>query len=578
MQGLGLGESVSLAHGQATLQATFNHQPYAFAPQAPAGAPLDLRVVAQPTGQVCAVSDAAPATVPGDGAPVFVRCRHTAAPRAAMPATAPGGALALAFGWRDIAHPGIAYESRPGLVGGLYPYEYRLQSLTLNGVAQSLAAATLDARLGTLRFTPRSEGTYLATVEVRDSSATPQLMTTTVQIESAAARFVFVAPQGVDDAARGSMAAPYRTLAYALARTTGQQAVVLRRGTYAAAGVQLIDSRAKQLLAYPDEVVTLDMAEAGNLTVRTTALPMARIEGMDVINVKQYGIVSDPSRAGLVVRNVRFVNGVEGPNRSENPGFILGWGDTSPVSRHKLLIQDNDFGRYRGAAYAFVLFDAGNSLVEENQVRLGAGVNGGFHDKDNAQNNTYRRNYLEFDAAESGNSGIHISAQANSENVHIHHNLLVNAPIVLGTQCFQSTCFMREHNVHHNTLAGGRIRQSWGVFNPSSDGTRVFHNIIASRTLPPYAGLSCSAGVPAGFATQMTTGANLIESTHRLAHKDTECTGNDMDWAAWRSTWGRDTVASGSVLSGSAVLTGSGITTGLPAGDPRRSAFGHQLP
>ena len=353
---------------------------------------------------------------------------------------------------------------------------------------------------------------------------------------------------------------------------------MLRKGTYAASGLVLADNRAKQLLAYPDEVVALDMAESGNLSVRTSVAPMARVEGVDIVNVKQYGIVSDPSRAGLVVRNVRFVNAVEGPNRSENPGFILGWGDTAAAARHKLLIQDNDFGRYVGAAYAFVFFDAGQSLAEDNQVRLGKGVNGGFHDKDNSQNNTYRSNYLEFDPTDPGANGIQVSAQANSDQVHIHHNLVVNGHILLGTQCFQETCYMREHNVHHNTLSNGRIRQALGVFNPLSSGTRVFHNIIASRGNTPYAGLSCRNGVPPQFAAQMTTGGNLIESTHRLAHKDTECSGNDMDWAVWRNTYGRDTVASGSVLTPTPVLNGTGITTGLAPGDTRRRSFGHQAP
>jgi hypothetical protein len=578
VQGLTLGGRVQLGHGSAMLDATFNNQTYAFSAQRPAGAALDLRVLAQPEGQICAVSDAAPATVPANGAPVFVRCRHVSAARVVMPDTAPGGELALSFPVREVAYPGLPYDSRPGVVGGLYPYQYRLLGLSLDGATQALDGVTLDARQGTLRFTPAREGRYTATVEVRDSSTSPRVLTTSFTIDASATRFIFVSPDGDDAAGVGTRAAPYKTLSQALAQSTGTQALMLRQGRYAAGGLLLTDARARQLLAYPDEIATLDMADSGNLTVRTSTAPMARIEGVDIINVKQYGIVSDPARAGLVVRNVRFVNGVEGPNKSENPGFIHGWGDTAAAWRHKLLIQDNDFGRYVGAGYAFVLFDAGQTLVEDNQVRLGQGVNGGFHDKDNSQFNTYRRNYLAFDAADGSRSAIQVSAQANSNQVHIHHNLLVNGDLVLGTQCFQESCFMREHNVHHNTLSGGRVRQSWGVFNAGSSGTRLFHNIIASRTQAPYAGLSCQKGLPADFAAQMTTGGNLIESSHPLAHKDSECTGNDMAWTTWRDTHRRDTLASGSMLSTTPVLTGSDISTGLPAGDTRRAIYGHQFP
>lgn len=578
VQGLTLGGTLRLGHGNASLEATFNNQPYAFTSQVAAGSPLDLRVLAQPQGQRCTVSELAPATVPADGAPVFVRCRQTSAPRVVLPETLPNAPLAVSFGVREAAYPGLPYESRPGVVGGIFPYQFSLQSVTFNGAAQGLDTVALDARQGTLRFTPGAEGRYAITVEVRDSGATQKVLTHTFEITAAASRFVFVSPDGADSPGRGGRATPYRTLAHAIEQASADQVLMLRRGTYLAAGVKLYDNRAKQLLAYPDEVVTLDMASSGDLTARFTGLPMGRVEGFDIVNVRQYGIVSDPSIAGLVIRHVRFVNGVEGPNISENPAFIHGWGgDTTPY-RHKLLIQENDFGRYVGAGYATTLFNAGYSLIEDNQVRLGAGVNGGFHDKDHPIHNTYRRNYLEFtDADRNSSSGIQMSAQHSSEHVHVHHNLIVNGGVLLGTQCVQDDCFMHEHNVHHNTLVGGGIGQSWGVFQPLSGGTRVSHNIIASREQPAYGGLSCVRGRPAGFTTQMTTATNFVESSHPLAHRDFECSEHHYTWSEWRA-FGRDTAASGSVVTATPFLTGSGITTGLPAGDSRWATFGHLYP
>jgi hypothetical protein len=171
VQGLTMGGTVRLGHGSATLDVTFNNQPYAFAPQLPAGAPRDLRIVSQLAGQTCAVSEIAPTTVPVDGAPIFVRCRHTSATRVTMPVTLPNADLSMSFGVRDVAYPGVPYESRPGVVGGLFPYQYELKTVTLNGNAQNLNAVALDLRQGTLRFTPATEGTYAITIEVRDSSA-----------------------------------------------------------------------------------------------------------------------------------------------------------------------------------------------------------------------------------------------------------------------------------------------------------------------------------------------------------------------------------------------------------------------
>ena len=574
VQGLGLGGTLKLGHGSATLDATLN-QPYTFTPQVAAGAPLDLRVVAQPAGQACAVSNAAPATVPADGAPVFVRCLYTSAAHLTLPETSPNAALAVSFGLRDIAYPGIAYESRPGVVGGIFPYEYRIKSFTLGGVPQSTTGVSLDWRRGTVRFTPASEGTYVLTLEIKDSGATQKTLEQSFTIDSAASRFLFVAPNGNDAAGGGTLAAPYKTLAYALASSTPNQAIVLRKGTYLPGNIKVYDTKAKQFLAYPDEVVTLNLNKTANIVVSTNTAPAARFEGFDIAGVTQWGIISDPSKAGLVVRNVRFLDG-QSNNNGENPAFIHGWGDSGPAWRHKFLIQDNDFGPYVGNGYATTWFDAGESLVENNQLNLGK-VNGGFHDKDNSQYNTYRENYIAFSDTNRNPMGIQVSAQDNSANVHIHHNLLVNAGIHLGVQCFQATCSMRNHDVHHNTVVKQRIGLGWGPFQPNSAGTRISHNIISNGNLSPYGGLSCQ-GRPAGLTTQLATSANLIESSHTLAFKDSECTGNDMTWAVWQGTYGFDTTASGSTVTGTGTLTGSGPGTGLPAGDTRRTRRGHQYP
>lgn len=574
VQGLGLGGTLKLGHGSATLDATLN-QPYTFTPQVAAGAPLDLRVLAQPAGQACAVSGAAPTSVPANGAPVFVRCMYTSAAHLTLPETLPNAALAVSFGLRDIAYPGIAYESRPGVVGGIFPYEYRIKSFTLGGVAQSTSGVSLDWRRGTVRFTPASEGAYVLTLEIKDSGAAQKTLEQSFTIQSTASRFLFVDPNGTDASGRGTLAAPYKTVAYALANSTPNQAIVLRKGTYLPGNIKVYDNKAKQFLAYPDEVVTLNFNKTTNISVGSDIAPAVRIEGFDITGVTQWGIVSDPSKAGLVIRHVRFLDG-EATNNGENPAFIHGWGDSGPAWRHKFLIQDNDFGPYVGNGYATTLFDAGQSLIENNQLNLGK-VNGGFHDKDNSQYNTYRENYITFSDANRTAMGIQISAQDNSANVHIHHNLIVNAGIHLGVQCFQSTCSMRDHDVHHNTIVKQHIGLNWGPFNPSSAGTRISHNIISNGSLSPYEGLSCQSR-PAGLASQLAVAANLLESTHPLAFKDSECTGNDMTWAVWQGTYGFDTAASGSTVGATSVLTGSGPGMGLPAGNAMRTRRGHQYP
>lgn len=562
-----------MKHSSATLVANLNDA-YTFPAQEPAGATLDIQIVTQPADQLCKLSPNAPTKIPADGAPIYVYCVFTNTTHITMPDSLPNNSLSVSFDWRTSAYPGIAYESRPGLVGGIFPYEYKIKSVTLNGIAQATTSFSLDFRRGTLRFTPSVEGTYVFTFDIKDSGSTQKTLEHTTTIQASTSAFLFVAPNGVDAATNGTLNAPFKTLSYAISNSNANHLIVLRKGTYTWPKIKIIDSKAKQFLAYPDEVARLDLNKTETISIASDKAPTTRIEGVDIINVKQYGIVSDPSKAGLVIRKVRFVDAEEGPTKSENPAFIHGWGDSSTTTRHKFLIQDNDFGTYVGAGYATTLFDAGNSLIENNQLRLGK-VNGGFHDKDNSQNNEYRENYIEFSLANKTAFGIQISAQANSSNIHIHHNLLINAGVYLGIQCFQSTCYMRDHDVHHNTLANGRISLGWGPFNPTSFGSRATHNIISSGTSTPYGGLSCQSR-PANLATQFNANNNLLESSNSLAFKDSECGGNDMTWAVWRDTYGFDTLASGSTLTTTSVLTGNGSTVGLPAGDARKTLRGHQ--
>jgi hypothetical protein len=583
VHGLALGSTLGIRQGGTTVAVTLNDE-YMIGAAAEANTALDLQLTSQPAGQQCAISELAPSLVPADSAPIFVRCRSLPAPTLQMPLTLPNQPLAVMLASsavRPVAYPGIAYESRPGVLGGIFPYEFRLQSVSFNNIPQSLSTVSIDFRTGGMRFVPSAEGAYSINVEIRDSGNPQKQLVHTFSIEVAASRFVFVGINGVDDLAHGSLASPYRTLAYALTRTTSNQVIVFRKGTYPIDGFAVDDAHAKQFIAYPDEAVVLDLNYSGWVSVNTTQLPAARFENLDFTRVQQYGIFSDPSTSGLVIRQVRFRDGREGLTPSENPAFIHGYGDSAPLSRHRFLFQDNDFGTFvmnSSGAFAMTFFDVGESLIENNQLRLGA-TTGGIHDKDNSQRNTYRENYIEFSTQNANNNGFQVSAQANSDSVHIHHNLLINSGIRIGLQCFQETCYMRDHDLHHNTIDGAGIVFGWGAFNSGSFGTRVSHNLVRSSSAP-YAWHSCLSAVPTAFATQLVARSNRFETSNALAMLDDECGGSamNMSWTIWRDTRGMDTSASGSVLSATSDLVGAGPTLGLPGADPRRTLYGHLFP
>ncbi len=584
VEGLALGTSVSLRRGGEDLLVNAAGE-FAFATPATEGSALNLQVIAQPLGQTCALSELAPSTVPSDSAPIFVRCFHEVGPAVQMPATLPDWPLQVMFGdsaMRSVAYPGLPYESRPGVTGGQFPYEFRLVAFTRDGQAQATDGVRVDFRRGTVRFTPTSTGVYVVTVEIRDSGNPRKTVLRGFTITCATTPFLFVSPNGVDATGRGGLANPFRTIAFALTQSSPQQVLVLRQGTYTGLNVTLDNTRARQLIAYPDEVALLDFAQASNITVAVTAAPSARLEGLDFTRVQQYGIYSETAETGLIVRHARFRDGRENPQIiSENPGFIHARGHAETTPRHRLLVQDSSFGPMQAASstpYAATLFDVGESLFENNDVRAGPDA-GGFHDKDNSQFNTYRENYFEYTAATANRVGVHVSAQDGGHDMHIHHNLFVYSGVRLGQQCFEDLgCRMTNMDVHHNTFVAGGIQFFVGAFNANSAGHRVDANIIRSNAEAPYVWPVCWQG-PLGPAItpRVIARRNRLETTSSLAMFDEQCSGSDANvpWATWQGSFGLDTVAQGSVLSATSALVGEGPLIGLPATDARRPALGH---
>lgn len=578
-----MGGQLTLTHGSHNSVITLN-APVDIPTAKAIGTALDLQITEQPEGQTCAISELAPTTVPDLNSPIFIRCVHNEVAHLTLPETLPNEPLTVNYSIRDAAYPGIPYESRPGVIGGIFPYEYRLTGFTLNGVAQSTSQVSLDFRRGTLRFTPASEGTYVVSMQIKDSGASQKTLNKNFTIQSAMSRFLFVASNGTDVTGRGGIATPYRSLTFALAQSTPNQLIVLRKGNYPVGKSDLGDTKSKQILAYPDEVALVDFTQQNSFWIKNgdSTTPVARIEGLDIANIAQYGITCDPCRSGLIVRNNRFVSGYETWSESENPSFVHG--RDSGLRQNKMLVQENDFGKYtmkftRNNFAAMVLFSAGDSIVENNQMRQNqtSSIGKGIVDKGWPDHNTHRENYIELAANQPEHDGIFLMAQDGAHNMHVHHNLLINAGIVLGGQCFQTTCPFVDNTAHHNTMVNGGVVLSWGPLNPPSSGTRVSHNIIKSATSAPYYGLSCIARPSTtDIISKLSFGSNMIESSNALALKDSECSGNDMPWAEWRGTYGMDTAASGSTLSATSALIGSGILYGLPSGDLRKTLRGHQ--
>src|SRR5690606_9975692 len=132
-------------------------------------------------------------------------------------------------------------------------------------------------------------------IEVRDSGVPQKTLLRTLAVTAAADRFLFVAEDGADSVGRGSIDQPLRSIPYTLSQSDPDQVLMLRGGLYSGR-FALLDGHARQIVAYPDEVPLISLEQDGAIDVRIDDPPAARIEGVDITGVRQYGIISDPSR------------------------------------------------------------------------------------------------------------------------------------------------------------------------------------------------------------------------------------------------------------------------------------------
>lgn len=151
-------------------------------------------------------------------------------PRAADSSPAAGdGSPAISAGHRIFrAYPGLEYNIRAVVLGGSYPFQFRLTTAP--------AGMTIDARTGEIRWPEPAGVSAQPTITVTDAEGT--VRTSTWEIRVAAEGFHFVDAARGDDANRGTREKPWKTLAPLKANPSPGGVVYLRGGTYQTASLQ----------------------------------------------------------------------------------------------------------------------------------------------------------------------------------------------------------------------------------------------------------------------------------------------------------------------------------------------------
>lgn len=593
VNGLNIGKTLILKNnGGDPLSITRNASYFYLFPQALSnGSSFSVTVASKPAEQNCSVFPATGTVGAANAEMIFVTCSNieTASTQVstegypAQPLQVPLGNIGI----RNKAYPNILYESRIGVNGGVFPYEFRIAGLTKNGQAISPSGVSIDFRKGILRWLPAEVGNYVVTVKIKDSRASTFTgsaeITQAFPIEVTTAKFSFVdIKSGVDAVSSGSINSPYKTIKYALTNAPLANTVYLRKGFFPAREISLNNSTPAELLAYPNERVIVDN-EFRNINV-SESTRVVRVEGFDFINMRQWGFHVDPAWIGLVIRNNRFINGREYKNgeagdvgTAENPGFIFTRSDS--YTRHNnILVQDNYFGPFiirswinggdgtvrtsGGAAATF--FDVKNAIVENNFLETE--TENGFNDKDNTQFNTYRENTI----LKASGQTVHLMGQYGARGAYVHHNLLIGSGVVVGTQC-GSDCGMEDIYIHHNTLIDGGIGWSWGLFNATSKNFQVHRNVISNTKGAPHQ-ICQDRDLTSAFA-QTKIDRNLYVKPPLLIMNNDWCPEyNDADKSKWQNMLGFDL---NGIFTTTSPLTGSSTMIQLRSDSPYYLLYGH---
>ncbi len=484
----------------------------------------------------------------------------TATPSVDAPASSPTGWPLEVLSW-DLtrAYPGLRYEWRLGVKGGAYPYTFSLDAAP--------SGMSIDARTGVLSWQAPSSPSSGAAVAVRIVDGAGASLVHRFAIDVTTSGFSFVDGAAGADANPGTLAAPWKTIAHALA-SAGGGIVYVRAGTYDATGFGLEGTKPTKWLAYPGERPILDLG-GGIAGVHASECVVSGFE-LRHAGAKMFwvgGQVSD-----LVWRN-NVMHGVSSVG-TNNPAFVF-FEDAAEyrpiegrVQYDRIVVQQNTFYDLtndvdHGAS--LIAYNVKNLLFEDNEAY---GIDGrGVNDKDDGYQNTFRHNVLHGMGI-----GVALASQYTQGQIEVCYNLVHDCAtaVEIGSQ----PGYIRDVFVHHNTLVGGGIGFGEVTDGAESTDLNVFDNIIENVADLPYALYPVAA--PGGYRYPSWVGD---PSRARIDHNLVWTSGSYVAGYGWglANKTLSDWRAAGYDRTGVRADPGLGADFSLPADSPYLGEFGRDL-
>jgi hypothetical protein len=371
----------------------------------------------------------------------------------------------------DKAYPGVEYNHRLAVRGGVYPYTFHLIA--------GPAGMVIDARTGEIRWTPAAE-VPAQTVSISIVDSRNASLTHSFAVASERGAFRFVAPNGTTSN-NGSEASPWPSLAYASAHAGVSNYIYVKAGTYRDT-FTINASVCGRFLAWPGDSVTI----IGNGTT---------IASIGIASGERFifqGFTFDANDLrwlfnceGGILQNVIWRKNTMHnaySNDRENPAFIFfKGGGQKPINGQihykNIVMQENVFHDLRnpyGHGASTTLYDVQDLLYEDNHAY---DIDGrGVSDKDDGYRNTFRNNTLH-----DCDIGLGLFNQSTQAYIEVDHNLIYNCvdAVWLGGQ----PGYLKDVFFHHNTILG-RLQFLSILDEPESININIYANIVSAESLP----------------------------------------------------------------------------------------------
>jgi len=403
------------------------------------------------------------------------------------------------------AYPGLEYNIRPAVIGGLYPFTYSL--------GNAPAGMTINASTGEITWPNPQSNSSTITLSVTDAEGTT--VNTTWAITVTTSDFLFV-DSSYSGTQTGSISQPYNSLTNLLAGSgTTTSIVYFRSGSYSlyeynpiGSGDMYLAGKPHTWIGYPGETVTFTGESGAHLRSDTAIY----LDNLNFNNFSNHGIMLWGGHHYQTIRRCTFANITSNSFTNNNYGFIYA---TSGGVGYYSVIQDNDLSNFTGASAIGSLYGMHKLLIENNCIHDNggngvSGFNAGISPKLDTDYLTIRGNRVIMSAGYAfGNNNLN-STMVDTAHVDVSFNLFMDV-IAEGARgvvhIFNGFNSLSNFYYYRNTMVGdikfefldgGNCGGTgpWNLYNnvivnPNADGDGYFtHNYISYGISNSNAGTS----------------------------------------------------------------------------------------